>query len=116
MPVVGASGLEIGITAETFGLVQNAEVNHTVDKTEGRNEAGDIEGVAYYGDKKEVSMEYLWLSDTGNPAASVGNGSAFSFSDSELPDAFIEEAATKFSNTEFKMQTIKGTNYPDLGS
>lgn len=116
MPLAGTTGLSVGITAETFGLVQSAEVTHSVEKTEARNESGDIEGVAFYGDKKEVTMECLFLSDTGNPSAAVGTGTAFSFADADIPDAHIEEATTKFSNTEFRVQTFKGTNYPDLGS
>jgi hypothetical protein len=67
-----ATGTSFGATAETGILINSFSISTSSDKSEVKNENGEVKLVAYYNPKSAISVAGTVAGTTGVVAASVG--------------------------------------------
>ena len=114
---IGPSALVWATTDETWGYVENIEVAESVEETNARNAAGDIVAANYHGKVLTLTCDYIWLTDTGNPGAQVGTGTAIAITDAIASgDWYVTNASKKKTQGDAYRQSITAKQYPDLDS
>lgn len=114
---IGPSALVWATTDETWGYVENLDVTTTVEEANARNAAGDVVAANYYGQVKTLTCDYIFLSDTSNPADDVGNGTAIAISDGiGSGDWYVTQSSKKKTQGDAYRQSIVAKQYPDLDS
>lgn len=114
---IGPSALVTGVTDETFGYIENLDIEDTVEETVARNGAGDIVAVNYSGRVRTATFDYIWLTDTGNPAAAVGTGAAQALTDAiGSGDWYVVTSSKKKAQGEYYRNGCTAKQYPDLDS
>ncbi len=114
---IGESNLVFGTTDDTWGLIQNLSFSEASQVVEAMDADGDILGVAFHGNKTDVTGTYLFKATLNAPETHVGDGTAITLSDSDSPgNIYISEATTNKTNSEFKSIDFTGSYYPTLGS
>jgi len=113
MPAVtiGTSGLNFGLTTEVVGLVQSFSETRNVEKSEVRDNSGDIKAISYYNPTTAYSLS---VAITGaNTTLTVGG--AFSMANAQTVGTLrIDSITLNKSNDAFVTLDISATGYPNV--
>lgn len=111
---LGATGLVFGTADEGIGLVQSFTETRNAEKIEVKNEAGDVEALAFVNATTSYSFS---VAVTGNfknipgvALASLANAATFTSS-----KVIIDSVTVNKSNGAFVSVDISATGYPNLG-
>lgn len=113
---LGAAGLVFGTSDEGIGLVQSFTETRNAEKVEVKNEAGDVEALAYVNATTAYSLS---VAVTGNyrnipgvALASLNNATTFPTGTAKI---VIDSVTVNKSNDAFVTVDIAATGYPNLG-
>ena len=111
---LGTSGLLFGTADEGIGLVQSFTETRNAEKIEVKNEAGDVEALAFVNATTSYSFS---VAVTGNfknipgvALASLSNAATFT-----ATKVIIDSVTVNKSNDAFVSVDISATGYPNLG-
>lgn len=120
MPVIGNTDATFGTTDESYGLFQNVSVSESTNETQVRGANGDIVSVSYHGNELTMSGQYTALGAlnvAGGPGAGVGDGTALTFTDTDLSGNWYVTESEKAKEKEgFATVNFSAKQYPNLGS
>lgn len=113
MPVttIGTSNLTFGLTAEGAGLTQSFSETRNIEKTEARNEVGDIKAVAFYNATDTYSIS---VAVTGSYSVSAGAAISIANASSSSGSTRIDSITLNKSNDGFNTLDISATRYPNI--
>jgi hypothetical protein len=111
---LGTAGLVFGTADEGIGLVQSFTETRNAEKVEVKNEAGDVEALAFVNATTSYSFS---VAVTGNfrnipgvALASLANAATFT-----AGKVIIDSVTVNKSNDAFASVDISATGYPNLG-
>jgi len=111
---LGTTGLLFGTADEGIGLVQSFTETRNAEKVEVKNEAGDVEALAFVNATTSYSFS---VAVTGNfknipgvALASLANAATFTAN-----KVIIDSVTVNKSNDAFVSVDISATGYPNLG-
>lgn len=111
---LGVAGLVFGTADEGIGLVQSFTETRNAEKVEVKNEAGDVEALAFVNATTSYSFS---VAVTGNfknipgvALASLANAATFT-----AGKVIIDSVTVNKSNDAFASVDISATGYPNLG-
>jgi hypothetical protein len=111
---LGTSGLVFGTADEGIGLVQSFTETRNAEKVEVKNEAGDVEALAFVNATTSYSFS---VAVTGNfknipgvALASLANAATFT-----AGKVIVDSVTVNKSNDAFASVDISATGYPNLG-
>ena len=111
---LGTAGLVFGTADEGIGLVQSFTETRNAEKIEVKNEAGDVEALAFVNATTSYSFS---VAVTGNfrnipgvALASLANAATFAAN-----KVIIDSVTVNKSNDAFASVDISATGYPNLG-
>ena len=108
---IGSSGLVFGLTAETIGLVQSFSETRNIEKSEVRDNSGDVKGIAYYNPTTAYSLS---VAITG-ASTSIAVGGAFSMANATTVGTLrIDSITLNKSNDAFVTMDVSATGYPNV--
>ena len=112
---LGLAGLTFGLTAnETGGQIQDLEIRQTREKATVRGNQGDTMAAAYYDPTNEITFNFVPTSNTGIGAASPGVAVALANHTPSAGSVIVEEVTINQTNTDYKKQSVKAINYPQI--
>lgn len=113
MPVttIGTSNLTFGLTAEGIGLTQSFSETRNVEKSEIRNEVGDIKAVAYYNATDSYSLS---VAVTGAYSTTAGAAIVLANASSSGGATRIDSITLNKTNDAFVTLDISATRYPNI--
>ena len=111
---LGTAGLVFGTADEGIGLVQSFTETRNAEKVEVKNEAGDVEALAFVNATTSYSFS---VAVTGNfknipgvALASLANAATFT-----AGKVIVDSVTVNKSNDAFASVDISATGYPNLG-
>jgi hypothetical protein len=115
MSRLGDTKLQWGTTDATWGLIQTASRDSSVEKKEGKNGQGNVCVVEQYNPIKKVSGRYLYRAEGSGPDAQVGSGTAVLIPTTG-DSVHIDKVTDEWANEDWRGCSFDGTYYPNLGS
>ena len=111
---LGTSGLLFGTSDEGIGLVQSFTETRNAEKVEVKNEAGDVEALAFVNATTSYSFSVAvtgsFKNIPGVALASLANAATFT-----AGKVIIDSVTVNKSNDAFASVDISATGYPNLG-
>lgn len=109
---IGVSNLTFGITAESNGLVQSFSETRNVEKSEVRNNVGEVVGIGFFNPTTAYS---LTLTST-SAFTTLSAGSAFTIANAAQTTGTtrIDSVTINKSNDGFVSVDISATGYPSV--
>lgn len=95
---------------ESYGVVQTASINETVERAEAAGPDGHTVSVQEYDDRKELSLTYL---EKGTPTTPPAIGSTFTYDSTTW---YINSINSTDTVDGFRSVDVTATNYPNLGA
>ena len=114
MPAVtiGQQNLIFGLTAETIGLVQSFSETRNIEKSEVRDNSGDIKAVAFYNPTTAYSLS---VAITGsNTGLTVGGAFATLANATTVGTCRIDSLTLNKTNDGFVTLDVSATGYPNV--
>ena len=113
MPAVtiGTTGLQFGLTTEGIGLVQSFSETRNIEKSEVRDNSGDIKAISYYNPTTAYSLS---VAITGaNTSLTVGG--AFAMANAATAGTLrIDSLTINKTNDGFVTLDVAATGYPNV--
>lgn len=111
---LGTTGLVFGTADEGIGLVQSFTETRNAEKVEVKNEAGDVEALAFVNATTSYSFSVAvtgsFKNIPGVALASLTNAATFT-----AGKVIIDSVTVNKSNDAFASVDISATGYPNLG-
>ena len=111
---LGTTGLVFGTADEGIGLVQSFTETRNAEKVEVKNEAGDVEALAFVNATTSYSFSVAVTGNFNNipgvALASLANAATFT-----AGKVIIDSVTVNKSNDAFASVDISATGYPNLG-
>jgi hypothetical protein len=114
MPAVtiGQQNLIFGLTAETIGLVQSFSETRNIEKTEIKDNSGDVKAIAYFNPTTAYSLS---VAITGsNTGLTVGGAFATLANATTVGTTRIDSLTISKSNDAFVTLDVAATGYPNV--
>ena len=113
MPVttIATANLTFGLTNEGLGLTQSFSETRNIEKSEIRNEVGDVKAVAYYNSTDSYSLS---VAVTGSYTVTAGAAMSLANASSSGGATRIDSMTVNRSNDAFVTLDIAATRYPNI--
>ena len=109
---IGQSGLVFGLTTETIGLVQSFSETRNIEKSEVRDNSGDIKAIAFYNPTTAYSLS---VAITGsNTGLTVGGAFATLANATTVGTCRIDSLTLNKTNDGFVTLDVAATGYPNV--
>lgn len=108
---IGTSGLIWGATTETYGLIQSFSETRNIEKSEVKNNVGEITALAYYNPTTAYSLS---VALTGAVSVTAGGALAALANAVTLGTCRVDSVTINKSNSSFVTLDISATGYPNV--
>jgi len=109
---IGQSGLTWGASTETYGLIQSFSETRNIEKSEVKNNAGEITAIAFYNPTTAYSLS---VAVTGSPTVTAGGAlTALANATGSLGTCRVDSVTINKSNSSFVTMDISATGYPNV--
>jgi len=109
---IGQSGLVFGLTTETIGLVQSFSETRNIEKSEVRDNSGDIKAISYYNPTTAYSLS---VAITGsNTGLTAGGAFATLANATTVGTCRIDSLTLNKTNDGFVTLDVAATGYPNV--
>ena len=119
--LIGSStGTSFGCTAETGILITSFSIATSSDKSEIRNENGDVKLVAYYNPKSTISVSGIVASSNGTGVMAAAVASTLTLANIEsvggvtAGGVYVDSVTINKKNDGFKEISVSATRYPSI--